>query len=71
MLQTFKSLLLEDNQLDFSILEKEVEKGNKFLLAAFDLYDKIGNCFEMQLELKDTLHKFIDVKIKENNFLFS
>lgn len=63
MQQTFKSVLIHDSKYDFSVLEKEIERGNKVLFAAYDLYEKMGNSFEMQIELKDTLQKMIDIKI--------
>ena len=63
MQQTFKSILINDSKYDFSVLEKEIEKGNKVLFAAYDLYEKMGNSFEMQVELKDTLQKMINIKI--------
>lgn len=55
--------MIHDSKYDFSVLEKEIERGNKVLFAAYDLYEKMGNSFEMQIELKDTLQKMIDIKI--------
>lgn len=63
MQQTFKSILTNDSKYDYSILENEIERGNKVLFAAYEFYEKMGNSFEMELELKDTLQKMINIKI--------